>query len=81
LSATESKTPDFEKMIRELESLVSTLEKGELSLEDSLKTFEKGIQLTQSCQSALQDAEQRVQILLNSKDKDGELQFETLEKE
>ena len=64
------KSPNFEKSLEELESLVESLESGELSLEDSLKTFEKGIQLTQSCQTALQEAEQKVQVLL---EKDGEL--------
>ena len=63
------KTPDFETSITELESLVQALESGDLSLEESLKTFERGIKLTRSCQSALQKAEQRVSILI---DKDGE---------
>jgi len=63
------KTPDFETSIAELETLVQALESGDLSLEDSLKTFERGIKLTRSCQSALQEAEQRVSILI---DKDGE---------
>ena len=63
------KQPDFEKSLEELGQLVESLESGELSLEDSLKTFERGIQLTQVCQKALADAEQRVQILL---EKDGE---------
>ena len=58
------KSPNFEKSIDELESLVESLESGDLSLEDSLKTFEKGIQLTQSCQKALSEAEQKVQLLL-----------------
>ena len=58
------KTPNFEKSIEELESLVSALESGDLSLEDSLKTFESGIKLTQLCQKSLQDAEQKVQVLL-----------------
>lgn len=68
------KTPDFEKSIAELESLVTALESGELSLEESLKTFEKGVQLTRLCQKSLSEAEQRVQILLQ--DKDGNEQLE-----
>ena len=44
--------------------LVPLLEKGELSLEDSLKDFERGIALVRSCQAALSEAEQKVQILL-----------------
>ncbi len=55
---------DFEKALSELEQLVARMEQGELSLEDSLKDFERGIELTRSCQQALQSAEQRVQTLL-----------------
>ena len=56
--------PDFEKALAELESLVENLERGELPLEETLKQFERGIELTRSCQKALQAAEQRVEILL-----------------
>ena len=47
----------------ELESLVESLEKGDLSLEESLKSFERGVELTRSCQRALEEAEQKVRIL------------------
>ena len=47
----------------ELEGLVETLEQGELSLEDSLKTFERGVVLARTCQEALAKAEQKVAIL------------------
>ncbi len=53
----------FEQALAELESLVETLERGELSLEDSLSSFERGIELTRTCQRALQEAEQKVEIL------------------
>jgi len=56
---------DFEKSMQELETLVTSMEDGELSLEDSLQAFEKGIKLTRECQSALKKAEQKVQILSN----------------
>ena len=56
--------PDFEKSLAELEGLVETLEKGELSLEETLKQFERGMSLTKHCQEALKSAEQRVEILL-----------------
>ena len=62
-------TLDFEKALNELEALVERMEKGESSLEDSLKDFERGIELTRHCQKALTEAEQKVQILLK---KDGE---------
>lgn len=58
--------PDFETAMIELEELVSKIEVGNLSLEDSLKEFEKGIKLSRSCQKALTEAEQRVKILTDS---------------
>ena len=54
---------DFEKSLAELEKLVETMEKGELTLEESLKQFERGISLTRACQQALAAAEQKVKIL------------------
>lgn len=60
-----SKQPDFETALAELESLVETMEQGDLSLEESLKQFERGITLTRGCQESLKEAEQKVQILLN----------------
>jgi exodeoxyribonuclease VII small subunit len=53
----------FEQALSDLEGLVDTLEKGDLSLEDSLRKFERGIELTRLCQQALQEAEQKVRIL------------------
>lgn len=58
-----SKTPPFEQALAELESLVKTMEQGELSLEESLKSFERGVLLTRTCQQALKEAEQKIQIL------------------
>ncbi len=63
-----SKQPDFETALAELESLVETMEQGDLSLEESLKQFERGITLTRGCQESLKEAEQKVQILLNKND-------------
>lgn len=57
-------TPDFEASLVELEAIVDKLEQGELSLDDSLKQFERGVQLTRVCQTALRQAEQKVEILL-----------------
>ncbi len=70
------KSPDFEKSLDELSKIVESLESGDLSLEDSLKTFERGIQLTQVCQKALIEAEQRVQTLI---EKDGKIQSESFD--
>lgn len=54
----------FEDSLAELEQLVNQLEQGDISLEESLKAFERGVTLTRTCQQALQEAEQKVQILL-----------------
>ena len=67
---------DFEKALLELEQLVATMESGELSLEDSLRQFERGVQLTRACQKALAEAEQKVKILL---EKDGGDELEEFE--
>lgn len=56
--------PDFEASLAELEAIVDKLEQGDLSLDDSLKQFERGVQLTRVCQTALRQAEQKVEILL-----------------
>lgn len=53
----------FEDALTELESLVDTLEHGELTLEQSLAAFERGVKLTRTCQTALNQAEQQVRIL------------------
>ena len=56
--------PDFESALRELESLVEKMEQGDLSLEDSLKQFERGVILSRICQQALKSAEQKVEMLM-----------------
>lgn len=53
----------FEDTLTELETLVDTLEEGELTLEQSLAAFERGVKLTRTCQKALDEAEQKVRIL------------------
>ena len=58
----------FEKAIVQLEELVTQLEKGELSLEEALKQFELGINLTRQCQEMLHSAQQRVEQLCSSND-------------
>jgi exodeoxyribonuclease VII small subunit len=61
---TAKKRYPFEESLAQLEALVEKMESGELSLEDSLSTFEEGIKLTRSCQNALKEAEQKVQLLM-----------------
>ena len=54
---------DFESAIAELETIVKTLEEGDLALEKSLALFERGVQLSRFCHSKLEEAERRVEIL------------------
>jgi len=60
------KPVNLEKALADLESLVDELESGDLPLETAMKKFEEGIKLTRSCQAALKEAEQKVEILLKS---------------
>jgi len=61
---------DFETAMQELEELVVTIEEGNLPLEESLKQFERGIELSRICQKTLTEAEQRVKILTDSLEKE-----------
>jgi len=63
MPAKKTKTSSFEETLSELEALVESMEQGDLSLEDSLKSFEQGIVLTRTCQQTLKAAEQKVEIL------------------
>lgn len=65
----------FEAALAELEGIVEALEQGDLSLDESLQRFERGVQLTRACQTALKNAEQKVEILLRKTGAAGE--FET----
>jgi exodeoxyribonuclease VII small subunit len=67
--ARESDPPEFEQALAELEQLVEMLEHGDLPLDEALRRFERGVELTRHCQSALKAAQQRVEILLR---RDGE---------
>ena len=61
---SDGKIPDFEQALAELEALVERLERGDLPLDEALKTFERGVELTRHCQGSLKAAQQRVDILL-----------------
>ncbi len=67
---------DYEAAVSELESLVERLEEGDISLEESLKLYERGVLLTRDCQQALQGAEQKVQMLLKQAGEDKLTDFE-----
>lgn len=60
------KNINLEKSIADLETLVDELESGDLPLEKAMKKFEEGIKLTRQCQAALKEAEQRVEVLVQS---------------
>ena len=70
MATTKKQSVDLEKAMSELEQVVEQLESGDLSLDKSLKQFEKGVKLSRDCQTALTDAEQKVQVLMNAGLKD-----------
>ena len=72
------KIADFEKSLKELESIVDRMEKGEQSLEASLKDFERGNALAAACRASLDDAEQRIEKLV---EKSGGFEREPFESE
>ncbi len=55
---------DFEKKLNRLEEIVAKMEGGDIPLEDSLKLFEEGVKLSRTCQTELDEAEQKVELLL-----------------
>ncbi len=61
-------TNTFEKSVDELDAIVSKMESGDLSLDESLKLFEKGVKLTRECQKTLADAEAKIEKLMNDVD-------------
>jgi len=61
--ARKTKEAGFETTLAELEELVARMEAGDLPLDEALRSFERGVQLTRECQAALQAAQQRVQVL------------------
>jgi exodeoxyribonuclease VII small subunit len=63
---TKERSIDLEKSLTSLEAIVEELESGDLPLEKAMQKIEEGVKLTRSCQSALWDAEQKVEILLKS---------------
>jgi len=64
MPSSDKSIKDFEKSLQNLEQIVQKMENGDLGLEDSLKQFEKGIQLANNCQTALNSAELKVKQLI-----------------
>jgi exodeoxyribonuclease VII small subunit len=71
------KQPEFERALSELESLVEQLESGELSLDQSLAHFKRGIELTRHCQNVLDQAQQTVEQLMNPDDESSAIPFDS----
>ena len=71
-----TKGVDFERALDELEKLVERMEEGELSLEESLRLYERGMELSKACQKALDAAEKRIRIL---SEQDGKSELDTFE--
>jgi len=76
--AKKSALPDFESALNELEKIIEKMESGDQSLEESLKSFQRGIELTRTCQQGLKEAEQRVEKLLAE---NGEVKIEPFDTE
>ena len=70
------KTNNFEEKIEALEKVVNDLEKGDMSLDESLIKFEEGMNLSKECNKMLEDAEKKITILL---EKDGEIEEENFD--
>lgn len=78
--AKKKTTQTFEESLQELQVLVERMESGNLSLEESLADFEKGIRLTRECQRSLMDAEQKVQMIVEKNDGIDTVPFDVDEK-
>lgn len=63
--STQTKLPEFEQSLNELQKIVELLENGEMSLQESLKAFEQGVHLSASCEKTLNEAEQRIEQVLD----------------
>lgn len=57
---------NFEEAVKKLEQITAELEKGDLSLDESVKKFEEGIKLSKECNKILEDSEKRINILINN---------------
>ena len=70
------KSYPFEASLDKLEKLVGKMEKGDLSLEDSLKIFEEGVRLTRECQEALAQAELKIKMLMEENGETSSIDFQ-----
>jgi len=77
MAKKDQQTKKFEAALEELEQVVEQLESGDLSLEDSLAAFEKGVGLVKLCNEKLTEVEKKVELLV--KDKEGKFQLKPFE--
>ena len=77
MAKTQTKSTDFEKSLKELEALVEKMEQGDLGLEESLKQFERGVELSRACQQSLREAEQKVEMLMKKNGREGIAAFDS----
>ncbi len=68
-SSAKTKTPDFEKLLGELDKIVQRMESGDQSLDQAMKDFERGMELSEECQKSLDSAQQRVDKLVQKHDR------------
>jgi exodeoxyribonuclease VII small subunit len=73
-----TKNPDFEKLLGELDKIVQRMEQGDQSLDQTMKDFERGMELSEQCQKSLDAAQQRVDKLVK---KHGNFQLESMDDE
>ncbi|MDZ4814504.1 MAG: exodeoxyribonuclease VII small subunit [Pseudomonadota bacterium] len=71
-----AKVADFERSLDELEQLVGRMEKGDMSLDESLQAFERGVSLYRNCQGTLEQAELRVRMLMDPNDPNSAIPFD-----
>lgn len=71
------KEESFENKMQELEKIVAELEKGELNLDESVKKFEEGMNISKECSKMLEDTEKKITILLQNNGEIKEEDFET----
>ena len=69
-----SKNTDFEKSLDELEKIVEELQNGDISLDESIKLFERGMELTNLCRKTLETARQKITSLTEEEEENGENQ-------
>jgi exodeoxyribonuclease VII small subunit len=77
MNSKSEKLPDFEKALEELEALVEQMESGDLSLDESLKQFKRGVELTRHCQGVLDQAQQTVEKLIDTNDESSAVPFDS----